>query len=278
MAKFRSIVRKHPVLRNNMHFILIALLTLSSCGKKESSDSKLLPPEQDERQTPPVVIDPPAEIDPSDVVKITDLLPTMYYTAEEEKVSCKGKYGTTTYNGTEKSKIKDMAGNTIATVCTRFYRVLLMEGSAILKDRGQGKMGVNYSAKIGEDRRYHKLERCTLGEGVKKDLCLLPYHTLASDNTIHAIGEIIYIPNAAGLKLPDDSIHDGYFIVRDTGSAFNGIGAQRVDMFTGLDPDYNNAFQRAGFHHKKPMGAFKIKGNSAEVVKEKLRQKFGDLY
>ena len=267
-----------------MHLILIALLALTSCGKDASSGSKTLPPQQEEQRPPTeveppvVVVDPPAEIDPADMTKITDLLPTMYYTAEEEKVSCKGKYGTTTYAGTEQSKIIDMSGNIIATVCTRFYRVLLMEGSAVLKDRGQGKIGVNYSTKIGDERRYHKLGKCILGEGVKRDLCLLPYHTLATDNKVHAIGDIVYIPSVVGLKLPDGSLHDGYFIVRDTGGAFNGVGAQRVDMFTGLDPDYNNAFQRAGFHHKKPIGAFKIKGNSAEVVKEKLLLKFGELY
>ena len=258
---------------NLTQILLISLLTLSSCGKNSTSKTEANPPSQEEQQ-----ITPPVEVEPTEIVKINDLLPTMYYTAEEEKVACKGKYGTSTYNGTEQSLIIDMAGKTIATVCTRFYRVLLMEGSAILKDRGQGKMGVNYSTKIGEDRRYHRLERCVLGEGVKRDLCLLPYHTLATDNKVHAIGEIIYIPGAAGLKLPDGTEHEGYFIVRDTGSAFNGVGAQRVDMFTGLDPDNNNAFQRAGFTHTKPMAAFKVSGKSAEVVKEKLRQRFGDLY
>jgi len=260
-------------------FLVPLLVSLFSCGKDASSETKSLPPQQEERESPPpVVIEPPLEIDPSEVTRINDLLPTMYYTAEEEKVSCKGKYGTTTYNGTEKSKILDVNENTIATVCTRFYRVLLMEGSAILRDRGAGRIGVNYSLKIGEERRYHLLERCSLGEGVKKDLCLLPYHTLATDNTVHEIGDIIYIPDAVGLRLPDGSEHEGYFIVRDTGSAFTGIGAQRVDMFTGLDPDNDNVFSRAGFHHKKPMGAFKVKGKSAEAVKEKLRQRFGEIY
>lgn len=254
-----------------MHFILIALLTLSSCGKDSSSKTGPQPPQQEEQR-------PPADIDPADFMKINDLLPTMYYTAEEEKVSCAGKYGTSTYTGTEQSQIIDMSGNVIATVCTRFYRVLLMEGSAILRDRGQGRIGVNYSTKIGEERRYHRLERCILGEGVKRNLCLLPYHTLATDNDIHAIGDIVFIPSVVGLKLPDGTQHDGYFIVRDTGGAFNGVGAQRVDMFTGLDPDYDNAFQRAGFNHRKPIAAYKIKGDSAEVVREKLRLKFGDLY
>jgi hypothetical protein len=51
-----------------------------------------------------------------------------------------------------------------------------------------------------------------------------------------------------------------------------------VDLFVGTDPDYDNAFQKAGFHHKRAMDAFKITGDSADRVREKLRQKFGILY
>lgn len=264
-----------------MRILLLSLILLSGCGKSDA-DNKIrpqFPDRQEEEETVPTVITPVEEdIDPSEVSKINDLLPTMYYTAEEEKVNCKGKYGNTTYDGTERTNIISTDETIIATVCTRFYRILLMEGSAILKDRGQGRIGVNYGGKIGEERRYHLLDRCTLGEGVRKDLCLLPYHTLATDNKIHAIGEIIYIPKARGIVLPDGTKHEGYFIVRDTGSAFTGVGAQRVDMFTGLDPDYDNTFQRAGFHHKNPLEAFKVKGRSADIVKERLKKRFGNLF
>ncbi len=258
-----------------MRILLLSFILVLSCGKNSSSGSKTNPPSRDP-VIPPVVV--PAEIDEIDMLKIPNLLPTMYYTAQEEKTNCAGKYGNVTYNGSERSDIISTEEKLIATVCTRFYKVLLMEGSAILKDRGQGKISVNYGGVINGERRYHLLERCVFGEGVRKDLCLLPYHTLATDNKVHKIGEIIYIPKAKGLALPDGSVHEGYFIVRDTGAAFNGIGAQRVDMFVGLDPDYANAFQAAGFHHKKEMQAFKIKGNSAELIKTKLSQRFGEIY
>ncbi|MES2526477.1 MAG: 3D domain-containing protein [Bdellovibrionota bacterium] len=265
-----------------MRIVLLSLCFLLACGKHSSKSSHHNPPERDESNPPvivtPVPMPPPSEVDEADMMKITPLLPTMYYTAQEEKTNCKGKYGNATYDGSERSNIISVEGKLIATVCTRFYRVLLMEGSAILRDRGNGKISVNYGGIVNGERRYHLLERCIYGEGVKKNLCLLPYHTLATDNKIHAIGDIIYIPKTVGIVLPDGSQHEGYFIVRDTGAAFNGVGAQRVDMFTGLDPDYANVFQAAGFHHKKEIQAFKIKGHSAELIKEKLENKFGEIY
>ncbi len=270
-----------------MRILIIGLFVLIACGK--GSDHKTTAQDTGrEPSKPPVVVEPEPEtetetetesrpdprVNPEDVKRIADLLPTMYYIADETKANCKGKYGSVTYNGTEKSKIRTMEGKVIATVCTRFYRILMMEGSAILRNN----ISVNYSGIVGDEKRFHVVDRCVYGEGVKRDLCLLPYHTLATDNKVHHIDEILFVPKAVGLVLPDGSKHDGYFIVRDTGKAFQGIGAQRVDMFTGIDPDYSNVFQRAGFHHKKPMEAYKVSGPSAEVIKGNLRSRFGVIY
>lgn len=218
-----------------------------------------------------------SDVDQRDLVKIQSLLPTMYYTASEAKTSCKGRYGRTNYRASQTEDLRTPEGKYIATVCKRFASLLLMEGAGILKDRGAGEILVNYNRKIRGIPRYRILERCKFGQGVRS-LCLLPYHTIASDNRIHKPNEIIYIPAAKGIKLPDGSIHDGMFIVRDTGGAFQGVGHKRVDLFVGTDTDYNNAFQRAGFHHKKPLTAYKVKRQSAENIKLKLKEKFGDLY
>jgi 3D (Asp-Asp-Asp) domain-containing protein len=258
-----------------MRLLTFALLLLVACGKDPGSKSSLRGPERHPSKPPlDTEVEPDPRVNPEDVKKIADLLPTMYYIAEEAKVNCKGKYGNATYNGTEKSKVRTMDGQVIATVCTRFYKVLMMEGSAVLRNN----ISVNYSGIVDGEKRFHKLDRCIYGEGVERDLCLLPYHTLATDNKVHQIGDILFVPKAVGLLLPDGTKHEGYFIVRDTGKAFEGIGAQRVDMFTGLDPDYSNVFQKAGFHHKNPMEAFKVSGPSADVVKDNLRAKFGTLY
>lgn len=218
------------------------------------------------------------ELDQRDLVKIPDLLPTMYYTASEAKVGCSGKYGRNYYRASQTQDLRTPRGHYIATVCKRFAAVLLMEGSAILKDRGAGKMVVNYARRVKGQARYSVLDRCKFGQGVREDLCLLPYHTIAADNRIHKVNEVVYIPAAKGIRLPDGSIHNGMFIVRDTGGAFKGVGQKRVDLFVGTDPDYDNAFQRAGFHHKRGLKAFKVKRKSADLVRENLKQKFGELY
>ncbi|MFL5783049.1 MAG: 3D domain-containing protein [Bacteriovoracaceae bacterium] len=221
---------------------------------------------------------PPTEVSDLDLQKIPDLLPTMYYTPLESEVNCKGGYGRVRYRGNEKETLLTPEGKVLATVCKRFSATLLMEGAGILRDRGNGEIAVNFGGRIKGKARYYPLGRCKYGAGIRRDLCLLPYHTIAGDNRIHQIDDIIYVPEAKGLELPDGSIHDGYFVVRDTGGAFTGIGSQRVDMFTGTDPDFNNVFQKAGFHHKRPMEAYKINGASADEVRQKLRDKFGDLY
>ncbi len=220
----------------------------------------------------------PADVYQRDMNQIPDILPTMYYTPNEADIKCKGRYGKRNFKGTEKTRLLTPEGKLIATVCSRFAYTLLMEGSAVLKDRGQGKRAVNYGGKVRGSARYNYVNRCKYGEGIRRNLCLLPYHTIAADNKVHKVNEIIYVPAAKGIELPDGTLHGGFFIVRDTGGAFNGIGSQRVDMFTGTDPDFRNAFQQAGFHHKRPLDAFKIKGDSAENIRQRLREKFGDLY
>lgn len=209
------------------------------------------------------------DLEKDDLVKIANIKPTTYYIASEEKVACKGS---------KNQDLKTVEGKFLATVCKRFADILLMEGSGILKDRGHGSIVVNYSKKVNGTARYHELDRCKFGQGIRADLCLLPYHTLAADNRIHKAEEIIYIPAAVGIKLPDGTLHDGTFIVRDTGGAFQGVGAQRIDMFTGTDPDYDNVFQKAGFDKTKSLQAFKVTGSSADRVREKLKEKFGDLF
>lgn len=262
-----------------MKLILCLLLLSSIACSKNNTDNPTLPERKEVPQFPETNSDEDTtvirEIDERDVVAIPDLLPTMYYTPEEAKVNCKGRYGRTNYNGKERTSIRTMSGKVITTVCTRFYRILVMEGSAVLKNG----MTINYSGKASNGSyRFHITDRCIYGEGIGRDNCLLPYHTIAGDKKVHFVGEIIYIPAAKGILLPDGTQHDGYFIVRDTGGAFNDIGSSRVDLFVGLDPDYSNAFQRAGFHHKKRLEAFKIEGASADVVKEQLRAKFPEIF
>lgn len=208
-----------------------------------------------------------------EAVKIKPLLPTTYYIADEEKTSCVGHYRNVTYDGSEVSEIKTPQNDLIAKVCTRFFKVLCMEGTGILKDRGQGRQTVNW----GGNKRFIIMDRCIYGLGVEK-YCLLPYHTIAADLSEYKLNDIIYIPRTKGLTLPDGTAHNGLFVVRDTGGAFRGIGPQRVDLFVANETDSTNVFKNAGFHHRKPEKAYKLKGQSKENAIRELKDKFPNLY
>ncbi|MEK6625676.1 MAG: 3D domain-containing protein [Bdellovibrionota bacterium] len=208
-----------------------------------------------------------------DMRKIPDLLPTTYYLAYETRTSCKGMYRGVDYKGDELSEVLTPANEVLAQVCTRFLQVLKMEGSGVLKDRGQGPVTINWAG----NGRFRVLDRCTYGEGTK-DYCLLPFYTIAADLKVHKPGEILYVPTAKGLKLPDGTTHLGFFEVRDTGSAFVGIGAQRVDLFVAEQDDSDNVFREAGMNHKTPLPAFKVTGESAMRAQVLLKEKFKNLY
>ena len=70
-------------------------------------------------------------------------------------------------------------GEYLAVVCKRFFRVLAMEGTGVLKDRGKGRFTVNWAEIIDL-----KNDKCIHGEGVAS-LCLIPYHTIAADLKSH---------------------------------------------------------------------------------------------
>ena len=55
--------------------------------------------------------------------------------------------------------------------------------------------------------------------------------TAAVDKTLIPKGSILFIKETVGLKMPDGSVHDGYWYASDTGGAIKG---QRIDLFTGF--------------------------------------------
>jgi 3D (Asp-Asp-Asp) domain-containing protein len=208
-----------------------------------------------------------------DQIPVPDLRPTMYYIANESETACEGRYNGGDFDGTEVSEVLSPSGELIANVCTRFFKVLSMEGTGVLRDRGQGELTVNWAGSY----RFKVMDKCIYGEGVK-GLCLIPYHTIAADLTVYPVGTIIYIPRAEGLKLPNNKIHNGYFIVRDTGGAFRGIGPKRVDLFVGVEHDRDNIFSRIGMDHHTDEKAFKIEGKRREMVQSYFKIEYPELF
>jgi 3D (Asp-Asp-Asp) domain-containing protein len=55
--------------------------------------------------------------------------------------------------------------------------------------------------------------------------------TAAVDKNLIPKGSILFIKETVGLRMPDGSVHDGYWYASDTGGAIKG---QRIDLFTGF--------------------------------------------
>ena len=208
-----------------------------------------------------------------DQIPVPDLRPTMYYIANESETACEGPYNGSDFDGTEVSEVLSPSGELIAKVCTRFFKVLSMEGTGVLRDRGQGELTVNWAGRY----RLKVMDKCIYGEGVK-GLCLIPYHTIAADLNVYPVGTIIYIPRAEGLKLPNNKIHNGYFIIRDTGGAFRGVGPKRVDLFVGVEHDRDNIFSRTGMDHHTDEKAFKIEGKRKQMVERYFENEYPELF
>ena len=64
--------------------------------------------------------------------------------------------------------------------------------------------------------------------------------TAAVDRNLIPKGSILFIKETVGLKMPDGSVHDGYWYASDTGGAIKG---QRIDLFTGFSASSMNPLQ-----------------------------------
>ena len=54
--------------------------------------------------------------------------------------------------------------------------------------------------------------------------------TVAVDKNLIPKRSILFIKETVGMKMPDGSVHDGYWYASDTGGAIKG---QRIDLYTG---------------------------------------------
>ncbi|WP_413574803.1 hypothetical protein ACLVWU_11285 [Bdellovibrio sp. HCB290] len=195
-----------------------------------------------------------------DVVGTAKLKPTVYYFPifDTEKTTCPDSQKVTLYG---------QGGKTIIKVCKKISDACGLQGSCSIKKNGKIRL-LNILARIKGQNRYFEIDReeCKYGYGVRT-VCLDPFHTLAADLTIYKIGEVIYVPSVIGLILPDGSMHDGYFIIRDKGAGIMGRG--RFDFYSGFMPWYDktNPFNKIGLADKNTEVPYmRITGSKAKEV------------
>ncbi|UYL07770.1 3D domain-containing protein [Bdellovibrio sp. SKB1291214] len=196
-----------------------------------------------------------------DVQGTSSLKPTVYFfpVFDEDKKTC---------SDSEKVTLHGQGGKALIRVCKKNSLACGLQGSCTIKQKGKIRM-LNILARIKGQNRYFEINReeCKYGYGVSS-VCLDPFHTLAADLSVYKLGEVIYIPSVIGLILPDGSLHDGYFIIRDKGAGINGRG--RFDFYSGFVPWYEktNPFNRIGLADKNTAVPYlRITGAKAAEIK-----------
>ncbi|MDG0814849.1 3D domain-containing protein [Bdellovibrio svalbardensis] len=199
--------------------------------------------------------EPEHQVAESGVIK-----PTVYYfpVFNEDKKLC-DKDEVRTLHGT--------SGEKIINVCPSTLNSCGLQGSCAVIQKGV-RRSFNISDRIRGQDRYFEMTNteCRYGYGVRS-ACLDPFYTVAADLDIYKPGDVIYVPAAVGLKLPDGTTHNGYFIVRDQGRGINGKG--RFDFYSGFLSwrDSQNPFRKLRFEDMKTQVPYaKIIGAKAEQV------------
>lgn len=192
-----------------------------------------------------------------DIAFASRLHPTVYYfpVINEDKRKCDRNY-----------ILRDEEGEKILSLCESTRASCRLQGSCAIIQDGK-KRTFNIKGNYNGKERFFETSKdvCRFGFGVKSS-CLDPFYTVAADLSIYRPGDVIYVPLARNIELPDGSKHSGYFIVRDTGR--NIIGKARFDFFTGHIPwrDDENPFSKAGLANKANRFQFmKIKGAKAKA-------------
>lgn len=110
--------------------------------------------------------------------------------------------------------------------------------------------------KLGIRNALWYVARGKYGDGVN-GYSLVPYRSIAVDKTSIPIGNLLFIPDACGIRVtcPDGttSIHDGYFLAVDVGS---NILQNHIDVFTGINR--NTVLPFVTSRSDKPFTAYQV--------------------
>ncbi len=167
-------------------------------------------------------------------------------------------------------KMIEPNGKVLVTVCPEQHDQCLLQGTCKIV-KGKESITLHFNSRVKGVAFFNQvqLDECPFGFGVRESLCLDPYFSVAADLSFYRPGDVIYVPAVRGLILADGRIHNGYFIVRDTGGAIKGLG--RFDFFIGEDDprDPKNPFLQLKLADKKTRLAFQVvRGELAERVKK----------
>lgn len=191
-----------------------------------------------------------------------NLSPSVYYITQS---------ATDSNNCSMMRNLLDEKGHPLAQVCKDFYKKCILEATCMITQNDKSII-LNYTQTVNEIPRFKAVDtdRCPYGLGVSQ-ICLDPFYTVAADLKYHKIGDVLFVDKLKGLKLPNNEIHSGYVIVRDSGGAIKG--PDRFDFFTGTFhfTDPRNTVSKEGFSSTTNSYSYKIiTGPKADEIR-KLR-------
>lgn len=174
----------------------------------------------------------------------SELIPTVYYkpTVYRDRSKCPAK---------NLKNMVDVDGRILTVLCDTDFNRCLMQGSCFVHHDDKVK-SFNYHSTKNSIPRFVEvnLDDCPYGYGVKNS-CLDPYFSIAADLAIYNPGDVIFVPRVVGVTMPNGEVHDGFFVIRDSGGNIKGPG--RFDFFTGFfhHLDRRNTLARLGFGDSK---------------------------
>lgn len=173
-------------------------------------------------------------------------------------------------------------GQVLAELCAKEYQDCLFHGACVIEKADGSKIGLNYHKSDElKERSFFKaidLKQCPYGYGFGKmsadkagSTCLIPYVTVSADALVHNVGEVLFVRQLVGVKLPNGQVHDGHVIVGDMSQNTLGAGFDRYDFFTGHQSSSNPANPFAKLGLSNPDTKFKyeiVSGAKATEVKK----------
>jgi len=178
-----------------------------------------------------------------------------------------------------KVNILDRKDQVFTRACKKVSDSCAMEGTCRVWVKNKMLM-LSYDGVFQNTRRFRNItnatQDCKYGYGASIDsiasykaMCVDPFFSVAADLSIYHLGDVIYLPSVQGIVLPTGEIHDGYFIVRDTGGAIDGEG--RFDFFTGFFTMKNlrDSFVKLKLNDEQSFpNYFLIDGDQAERIRK----------
>lgn len=227
------------------HFLVLTLLLAFSCTDQTPptpTPIEPVPVEQAEEGT--VIVEGSLREPPKNAQAIT--LWATYYYMKEVPASSTGV------------PLRDMNNNVIGPkLSAKTWCLAAIEGTVRIKGQTYNYAGTRSprQAKCSHSpSSYVRWKKSKFKYGIgNKNNELIPFRTIACDQgTVSRsqrwlnggymkFGQEIYIPAARGVKLPDGTIHDGYFQCGDTGGAIYG---HHIDVFIGSVPGGNDVARK----------------------------------